>query len=125
MTYLSKHSVLGAGLLGLMLVVSACASSTFRADVNRFHQLSAPNGEGATIIAAEGIESGIEFNTYAEMIGAKGKPGFVLLMLLTGSYQGKGAVPGLGLCLLVVKLMMKTWHLFQMIMVKRVLKYLN
>ena len=71
MTNLGRHSVLGAGLLGLMLVVSACGSSTFRADVNRFHQLSAPNGEGAIIVAAEGIESGIEFNTYAELIGAR------------------------------------------------------
>lgn len=71
MKNLGKRSVLGAGLLGFLLILSACASSAFKAEVNRFHQLSAPEGEAAIIVPAEGNEGGLEFNSYAGMIGAR------------------------------------------------------
>ncbi len=74
MKNLGKRSVLGAGLLGFLLMLSACASSGFKAEVSQFHQLGAPAnpaGEGLIIVPAEGIDGGLEFTNYAGMIGAR------------------------------------------------------
>lgn len=59
-------------ILGLLvLLLGACGSTGFRAEVSRFHQLPAPSGEAAAIVPAQDIVEGIEFNAYANQVGAR------------------------------------------------------
>ena len=58
-----------SGLGLLVLLLAACGTTGFRTEVSRFHQLPAPSGEAAIIVPAENIEEGIEFNTYANLVG--------------------------------------------------------
>ncbi|MCH8173339.1 MAG: hypothetical protein IIA70_08555 [Proteobacteria bacterium] len=59
-------------ILGLLvLLLGACGSTGFRAEVSRFHQLPAPSGEAAEIVPGKDIVEGIEFNAYANLVGAR------------------------------------------------------
>lgn len=51
------------------LVLAACTTSTFRADVTRFNQMPGIGSETITIEPESGIDAGIEFVTYADLIG--------------------------------------------------------
>lgn len=61
----------------LLLGLAGC-SSTFRSEVVRFHDLTAPHGNTVTVVPGEGIEDGPEFRQYADMVIAKlSREGFV------------------------------------------------
>ena len=53
-------------VLGLML--SACSTSGFRADVSRFHQLAPASGESFQVIPGANVEDGIEFKSYLGLL---------------------------------------------------------
>lgn len=55
-------------LPAVFLVLSACASS-FQADVTRFHKMTATGGKSATIVAADPKLEGLQFTSYAGIIG--------------------------------------------------------
>ena len=69
-TATAKRAV-GVMLAGLLLMLSACASNSFKAEVSRFHQLPPPGGEVTVIVPAEGVLDSLEFNTYARPIAAR------------------------------------------------------
>lgn len=55
-------------VLAPALALAGCAAPGFRAEVTRFHDLGAPGGERVRIIPAEGIQEGLEFETYAAQL---------------------------------------------------------
>ena len=55
----------------LLLTLAACATP-FKADVSRFQQMPAPQGQTFTVKAADPVnEGGIEFGQYAAMVSAE------------------------------------------------------
>lgn len=66
-------------IFGLALLVAACSSSVFKADVTRFHGQSVENylGQSVIIRPIEGMTGNLEFSSYAAMVGQKlGELGF-------------------------------------------------
>lgn len=64
---------LGLSLL-LITLMAACSSPRFEADVVRFHNLApAANfqGQSVTVIPLDPVQNGLEFATYADVIGRK------------------------------------------------------
>lgn len=54
-----------------MLAVAGCASN-FKADVSRFSQLPAPQGETFAVVAEDpALQGGLEFATYANMVAER------------------------------------------------------
>jgi hypothetical protein len=54
------------------LLLTGCAPTAFRADVSRFQQMPAPEGQSFTIQAADPrLEGGIEFRQYANLVAAR------------------------------------------------------
>lgn len=64
---------------GLTLLVAACTSSAFKADITRFHDQSVTNylGHSVTIRPIDGMAGNLEFSSYAAIVGQKlGELGF-------------------------------------------------
>ena len=68
MTALKKIARIAAPLA--LLAVTACATP-FRADVARFQAMPAPSGQSFYIEPAQGVDNGLEFATYANLVAAE------------------------------------------------------
>lgn len=56
--------------LGALLLVLAGCSRSFEAEVTRFHQITQTGGQSATIVPADPQIDGLEFASYADIVGA-------------------------------------------------------
>lgn len=74
-----KHRTLGIALTSAALLLTAGCAERFKADVARFQQLPAPQGQTFTIVADDPrLAGGLEFGQYASMLEHKlGGVGYV------------------------------------------------
>jgi hypothetical protein len=65
-----RRSVLALAAPAALLLLGACATP-FRADVSRFQQMPAPQGQTFFIQPADPRRDGLEFETYAQMVAGR------------------------------------------------------
>ena len=72
----------------LALAISACSTSGFRAEVSRFHQLTAPAGETFGITPGANVEDGIEYKSYLGLLVERlSAQGYAPALSAEGDYQ--------------------------------------
>jgi hypothetical protein len=66
------RNILFSAVAPAVLLLAGCSPTPFRADVSRFQQMPAPEGQTFSIQAADPrLEGGIEFQQYANLVAAR------------------------------------------------------
>jgi hypothetical protein len=66
------RNILFSAAAPAVLLLAGCAATPFRADVSRFQQMPAPEGQSFTIQAADPrLQGGLEFQQYANIVAAR------------------------------------------------------